>query len=512
VISSKRIIPIAIFLCLAAVFFSMQGFALRAGAAKTPITPDVHAGKVYMAGFDFNRVATGVHDNLYARCLAIGAGGKTLVVCAADLIGLFHQDVLKVRSRVEAQLPGVTQVIVASTHDHEGPDTLGLWGPALLKSGVNEKYLNWVDDRIADTAVRAVKSMQEARMTLARDHSPLLKLLQDDNRPPYVKDPYLFAMHFVSVATGKPIATLVNWSDHPETLDRKNTLITADYPHWLCQYVEEHDGGTAVFVNGSIGGLISTLGDQVALLDPATGQVARDGTWEKAKLAGNAIGEVAIRALRRNGRPVSVDRIVIRTAVIDVPLGNKVFGLDEGMGVFGSSRPIFTHGRLDSATEEKPASFLVELVNSYVGADAARVVEKHLAGLKTVKYATGHDLRSEVDYIQLLDGSRLVAEIATIPGEIYPELVNGGIVRYPGADFPDAPLEPILRPHFKTRYQFIFGLANDEIGYLIPKAEWDDTAPWLQNAPQRRYGEVNSVGPEAAGVVTKALVKLMDEK
>jgi hypothetical protein len=511
VIPYYRFKQTAFFLVLAGLLFNPQGFALRAGAAKTSITPDVHAGKVYMAGFGFNRVATAVHDDLYARCLAVEAGGKTLVVCAADLIGLFHPDVLRVRAKVEARLPGVTQVIVASTHDHEGPDTLGLWGPALLRSGVNMKYLHWVLDRIADTAIRAGRNMQEASMTLAREDSPLLKLLQDDNRPPYVKDPYLFAMHLASAANHKPIATLVNWSDHPETLDSKNTLITADYPHWLCQYVEEHDGGTAVFMNGSIGGLISTLGDQVALLDLKTGQVAKDGTWEKAEQAGNAVGEMAVRALRLNGRRVSVDRIVIRKAVIDVPLGNSVFRLDQGMGVFGPSRPVYTNGKLDPSTEEKPVSFLTQLVGEYVGGDAAGI-EKQLAGLKTVKYAMGHDLRSEVDYIQLLDGSHVVAEIATVPGEIYPELVNGGITRYLGADFPDVPFEPVLRPHLTSRYQFIFGLANDEIGYLVPKAEWDNKAPWLQNRPHRWYGEVNSVGPDAAGVVTNALVKLIEEK
>jgi len=512
VISFHRFRQTAVFLLLAGLIFSLQGFALRAGAAKTSLTPDVHAGKVYMAGFGFNRVATGVHDNLYARCLAVEAGGKTLVVCAADLIGLFHQDVLKVRTKVKAQLPEVTQVMVASTHDHEGPDTLGLWGPALLKSGVDVHYLNSVVNRIAETAVRAVRNMQEARLTLARDHSPLLRLLQGDSRPPYVKDPYLFAMRFVSAATGKPIATLVNWSDHPETLDSRNTLITADYPHWLCQYVEKHEGGTAVFLNGSIGGLISTLGNQVSLLDTKTGQVAKDGTWEKAELAGNAVGEAAVRALRLNGRRQSVDRMVIRRKVIDVPLGNSVFRLDQGMGVFGPSRPVYTNGKLDPSTEEKPVSFLTRLVGNYVGPDEAAGIQKQLAGLKAVKYATGHDLRSEVDYVQFLDGNRVVAEIATVPGEIYPELVNGGITRYPGADFPDAPFEPVLRPHMKSRYQFIFGLANDEIGYLIPKAEWDNKAPWLRDRSHRWYGEINSVGPDAAGAVTNALVKLMAEK
>ena len=510
----RRYKQIAAFLFLAGILFSLQGFALRAGAAKTIITPDIHAGKVYMAGFGSNRVATGVHDNLYARCLAIGAGHKTLVVCAVDLIGFFHQDVLKVRAKVEAQLPEVTQVIVASTHDHEGPDTLGLWGPAPLKSGVNLKYLNWVIGRIADTAERAVRSMQPARMTLARNHSPLLKLLQGDSRPPYVKDPFLFVLRLISVATGKTIATLVNWSDHPETLGGSNTLITADYPHWLCKYVEEHEGGTAVFVNGSIGGLLSTLGNQVSLLDTGTGQVARDGTWEKAKLAGNMVGEMVVRTLGRDGRNVTVDSMKIRKSVIYIPLSNELFRLDEGMGVFGYSRPVYTHGKLDPTTVEKPISFLTQLIESYGGGNpaAAARIEKELGGLKTVKYATGQDLRSEVDDVQFLDKSRVVAEIATIPGEIYPELVNGGITRYPGADFPDAPFEPILRRHMKNRYQFIFGLADDEIGYIIPKAEWDNKPPWLLNRPHRWYGEINSVGPDAAEVVTNALAKLIEGK
>jgi hypothetical protein len=87
--------------------------------------------------------------------------------------------------------------------------------------------------------------------------------------------------------------------------------------------------------------------------------------------------------------------------------------------------------------------------------------------------------------------------------------VNGGIARYAGADFPAAPFEPGLRAQLKSTYQFIFGLGNDEIGYLIPKAEWDKEPPWLQNAAVPWYGEVNSVGPDAAGQVRRALIALV---
>src|SRR5215472_1636598 len=114
---------------------------LRAGAAKTVVTPDVHRKKIYMAGFGHNRIATGVHDDLYVRCLALQAGGQILVVCSVDVIGLFYDDVLKIREQVKVQAPEVSHLIVAATHVHEGPDTLGLWGPDPLHSGIDENYL-----------------------------------------------------------------------------------------------------------------------------------------------------------------------------------------------------------------------------------------------------------------------------------------------------------------------------------------------------------------------------------
>jgi len=460
---------------------------LEASAAKATITPDVHAGTVYMAGFDNNRVATGVHDELWVRCLALGTGNSKLALCAADVIGLFYDDVLKVRAQVKAAMPGVTQVIVASTHDHEGPDTMGLWGPSPLESGINTKYMDWLDGRIASTALEALHSMKPARMKLAADNDPLLALLQDDSRPPYVKDPHLYVMQLTAAAGGAPIATLVNWSDHPETLDSRNTLITADYPHWLCQYVEAHGGGTAVFFNGAIGGLLSTLGDQVALLDPVTGQVARDGTRRKAELFGSMVGMLALRALGA-GEEAPVDAITVRQAVIYAPLQNDRFRVAGALGVFKGRKPLYTEGKLDTTT-----------------------VERNLPGLGQVKYSTGRDLQTEVDYIQLRGGGRPLAEIAAVPGEIYPELVNGGITRYPGADFPNAGFEPLLRSHMRSPYPLVFGLANDELGYIIPKAEWDSSPPWLQLRKKPWYGEVNSAGPDVAGSVTQSLVKLMNQ-
>ena len=72
------------------------------------------------------------------------------------------------------------------------------------------------------------------------------------------------------------------------------------------------------------------------------------------------------------------------------------------------------------------------------------------------------------------------ASIACIPGEIYPEIVNGGIERAPGGDFDVEPVEvPPIRALLPGRVKFVFGLANDEIGYIIPRSEWDREPPYL---------------------------------
>jgi hypothetical protein len=468
-------------------FLLHAGFAqLRAGAAKSDITPEV-GGKIYLAGFGHNRIATAVHDPLYVRCLALQASRSTIVLCAADLIGLFYSDVQKARQLFRARAPqGALLLVVACTHVHEGPDTLGLWGPTADESGADPKYLESVEQKIAETAAAAVHSLAPARLRLARDDHPLLGQLQSVDRPPFVKDPTLLVLQVVSASRATTIATMVNWSDHPETLNRKNTEITADYPGWICQYLERRYGGTALFFNRAAG-KVSTLGGQVALLDPETGKVAEDGAWRKPQLLGTIIGALAENALTR-AEISSPDALRVRSSTLFLPLDNDRFRIAEAAGIFSDRRPLYTQGKPDSAVEE-------------------RTISNH-----TVRAASGRDLLTEIDAVELKVGPRLLAEFVTVPGEAFPELVNGGIVRFPGADFPDATMETPVRQLLQSPYPFVLGLGNDELGYLIPKAEWDERPPWLNNNPQAFYGEVNSAGPETALNITRALAEVLAGK
>ena len=74
---------------------------------------------------------------------------------------------------------------------------------------------------------------------------------------------------------------------------------------------------------------------------------------------------------------------------------------------------------------------------------------------------------SEVAYIKLGN-----ATITAIRGELY-EIAVGGIENPYVADF-DAPEVPNLRSQLPGEVNLMVNLANDAIGYIIPRSEWDD--------------------------------------
>ena len=104
--------------------------AFNVGFGEADITPMLQPGPVYMAGFGHNRKATGVLDPIKVRAVVIQSGRQKIAFACADVVGLFLPCVEHVRK----ELPGFDYVVVSSTHNHHGPDTMGLWGENPFKS------------------------------------------------------------------------------------------------------------------------------------------------------------------------------------------------------------------------------------------------------------------------------------------------------------------------------------------------------------------------------------------
>jgi hypothetical protein len=59
------------------------------------------------------------------------------------------------------------------------------------------------------------------------------------------------------------------------------------------------------------------------------------------------------------------------------------------------------------------------------------------------------------------------------------------------------------------KYKFVFGMANDEIGYIIPKSEWEEEAPFRYGANESPYGEITSIGPETGPIIYSEILGLL---
>ena len=101
--------------------------SLRVGFGRVKINPDLSKPNepVYIAGFDQNRTATNIHDDLWAVACVIDDGHSRVGVVALDAIGFFHDDVIRVRKRIAADWK-IDYAIVCSTHNHSTPDLMGL--------------------------------------------------------------------------------------------------------------------------------------------------------------------------------------------------------------------------------------------------------------------------------------------------------------------------------------------------------------------------------------------------
>lgn len=369
----------ALALCLLAGFAAPPArSALRAGAGRAVITPPALAeGRtrppVWLAGFDSGRAATGVRDDIEARALILDDGRTRLGVVALDLIGLFHEEVMEIRREAADAGLRLDGLIVACTHNHNGPDTLGLWGRRPLFRGVSDEYLRFLRERILRALREADESLVPVRVTLARGAAPELV---HDYRKPFIKDDGFEAFEFSKAGTGVVLATVVSWGNHPETLGSRNTLLTSDFPHAFREALEKERGGTVVYLSSSVGGMMSPLGIHVT--DPE-GRPIPDATFEKADRIGRLLARKVSQALRTSARPVRAEPIEFRARTLLVPLENRLFRLVARLGVI--RRMTFRNGR--------PAS----------------------------RWWMGPDVQTEVNLVRLGE-----IAIATVPGELFPEL------------------------------------------------------------------------------------------
>lgn len=442
---------------------------LSAGFASAEITPALSSERlVYLAGYGMDRKASGVHDPLYARTVVLAAGGERIAIVSVDLVGLQYPTVKAIRAR----LPELRYVLVTSTHNHEGPDVIGIWGRGPLHRGVDDAYLDLVVERVAASVKEAAARLQPvtAAYGTAEDET-----LLGDSRLPLVKDGVLRVVRLNKGGGGEMAGLLVQWNCHPESLGPKNTLVTADFPWATVAALEKKHRCPVVYLSGAVGGLMGL--PEGRIFDEA-GQEVKDGNFDYARRYGEEVARLAEKAVLAS-QPLELTPIALSAGPIAVPVHNSLYRAARAMGVLKREGLVWT-GDFQKLGEP---------------------MTPEKAGLESA-------VESEVAYLRLGE-----LHLACIPGELYPELVYGKFQEpaEPGVDFPDAPLEPTVASLMPGKKWLLIGLANDELGYIIPKRQWDKSPPHAYGRDRGQYGEINSCSPEIAPILMEALRLRVEE-
>ena len=282
---------------------------LLVGYAQTEITPDLKR-PVFLAGFGQNRRAETIHDELTARALALQDENRMLVLVALDLIGFFRRDVFDVVQKAnEACKASKISIIIASTHTHHGPDTMGLWGPDDKTCGVDLEYLTGLKEKIVDTILASIEKMQPAMLKVSSVQVPgVVKNARD----PSIIDDELTVAQFCTPSEGNPLLTLFNFPCHPEVLWEHNPHISADYPGFLRRRVEIVTGAPCIFFSGALGGMMTPD--------------VKDHSFEEAEQMGEVLAKAGINAIQ-TGVSDQLPSISFNRVDLRVKLTNILFKL-----------------------------------------------------------------------------------------------------------------------------------------------------------------------------------------
>lgn len=461
-----------------------------------------------------NGPASGVHDPLAVRAIAISDGHNIPVVYASvDVIGLFDYYTEQARSRLLNTYGVHADLVVSADHNESSPDTVGLYGSPQtplsvgIRSGINEYYMAFLEDRIARAAAAAVHDLRPADLYANQvqgripdgaagssyplltgmsqrisDQFPTSVALPGDDRVAAV-DPKLGVLQARTPA-GQPVFTVMSLAAHNQEMGNSGAGLSSDWPGAFEHAFEQSNGGTAMFLAGDNGSEEDPSTSPAAIPSGSENHSNQVTQFIQAQATGRHFAEIvasaASSAVRLNPGPVTLTR-----QQFCVPLENNGFVALAASGDFGLKQGYAC------GPDGRPLSPVPNGGPAPTGSTQFRTF---------VSYADiGPDL-------QMLDN----------PGEAFPALMLGSPfgVQDASCSRPN-PSVPTWRARALFRFQV--GLADDLIGYLIPAWGFASGTPGLfnndtcyQDANHHRHKlESESAGPTSANDVANRLSALL---
>ncbi len=248
-----------------------------------------------------------VHDDLKSRIAVFRNDKLTVALVGADVFGMGHNNTQIIRDRAKKEL-GIDHTIFAMSHTHSGGDLIGIYGHYPVE------YIAHVQNQTVDGLAQALKNMKPVAQfkgiskEMPMDGARIMGLIRNA-RNPGLLDPTFSILQAVD-GDDKPLATIINFACHPESLSAGPREISADFPGYMCNKVMEEIGGQVLFLNGALGGMVS--GDN------------SERTHDSARDTGNKLAEIVLGMLKHAQPPVDF-KFRAETRELELPLTNPAF-------------------------------------------------------------------------------------------------------------------------------------------------------------------------------------------
>lgn len=430
---------------------------ISAGFARTKITPETG---LLMGGYRLRReVAMGTHDDLWANCAVIGDGNVEIVLISLDLLCLPQTSVDLIREAISKKTKTLQdRILIACTHTHSGPGTLGLSGA----NDANDDYLSRLPEilsllvftareHLCNTSVSIlnvdVPDVAYNRRIQLKDGSYVINIekVQPQNVMAYGEtDPCLNCLFFETESDF--IGVVVNFALHPTVLGEDNYLYSRDYPGYLVDALQEQLRGKPVilFFNGAFGNI---------------NQIKNPGEWVSTYEEAQSIGEkIADQILKRQKNRCELE--------------NLTLGMVE--------KDIFISRRSDVSPDSTDFLFSSQDEN------LASFGKKHLSWEKETiflneiqKLASAHSDQVTLQLIQLGN-----VEIIALPGEVFVEL---------GLE---------IKKHLDYTYTMIIGNSNGYIGYVPTETSFHE------GGYETRLSLTSRLVPKAGEIILKNVYQM----
>jgi hypothetical protein len=209
-----------------------------------------------------------------------------------DVVGLEGKRFWPIETKFEEEGFLAERLLVTATHNHQAPDTIGLWGDPLKEiSGTSPAYMERITESIEEAVRSAASAMQPVKMSVAsttmESQSPYFtgtkhggknpvinaRGMINDIRDPRIISDRLLTMQANHLETGATVLTLTSWSGHAEMGSGRDDDISADWVGVTRDALEAKYGGTAIHLPEAVGGMQSALFMPLPLVD-------EEGVWQ----------------------------------------------------------------------------------------------------------------------------------------------------------------------------------------------------------------------------------------